>query len=356
MILRNILGFFLALPCAILLLPFVVAGLFLRLVAICLHGISRILQSAYVPWPDLMQYDPLLGWRARPNLNAYYLADRDDVFRLETDADGWPGRDSIEDRDIVVIGDSFAFGYGVNPENSFAQVDPELRLKALGAPGYSLVHGVLLLEELGTRLMNKTVVWFVYPENDLPDCLMPNVRKYRAPFLRWDSPSEQWEIAREHVGPAPWECSLLAGRLPVFGRAHVPGPESDRVFSACDYLIERASVACREAGARLAIVSIPHPMELDPELERLRSLGGNDPEFKAGLPHSRIGSHCQRLGLPFLSGLNFLSLDDYKKREGVHWNNRGHRRVAVELKRFCASIRTKDGCLDQSNKKVSNVS
>jgi hypothetical protein len=47
-----------------------------------------------------------------------------------------------------------------------------------------------------------------------------------------------------------------------------------------------------------------------------------------------------------MSGRGFLALHHYKKREGVHWNERGHRRVAEELKRFCASLREEKGASD----------
>ena len=96
----------------ILLLPvFVLTGMLL-LVASCVHAIARLLEPSFVRWPELMTFDRSLGWRPRADLDAHYLALRDDVFRVVTDREGWPGTRSLDESAVVVIGDSFAFAAG----------------------------------------------------------------------------------------------------------------------------------------------------------------------------------------------------------------------------------------------------
>ena len=97
------------------------------------------------------------------------------MFRLVTDRDGWPGAGSLDDAKVVVIGDSFAFGYGVDTNRSFAALTPSLAVKAIAAPGYSMVQGVRLMEQLGERLRGKLVLWFIFLENDLQDNLAPEM-------------------------------------------------------------------------------------------------------------------------------------------------------------------------------------
>ena len=82
-----------------------------------------------MPWTEIMTFDQQLGWRPRPDLDAHYLADRDDVFRVVTDHEGWPGTRSLDESAVVVIGDSFAFGYGVDAGKSFADLNPGLAIK-----------------------------------------------------------------------------------------------------------------------------------------------------------------------------------------------------------------------------------
>jgi len=144
---RFLIAAILLLPTVVLLLPvFLVAGA-MSLFATCVRAIGRLLEPAFVPWTEIMTFDPKLGWRPRANVDAYYLADRDDVFRVVTDQDGWPGARSLDASAVVVIGDSFAFGYGVNAGKSFADLNPEPTIKAVGAPGYSMVQSVLLMEQ-----------------------------------------------------------------------------------------------------------------------------------------------------------------------------------------------------------------
>ena len=248
-------------PCVVVLSPVFLVAVFLLLFVSAVRAIGRRLEPAFVTWPELVEFDRTLGWKPRPNMDGHYLADQDDVFRIVTDREGWPGRRSLDESDIVVIGDSFAFGYGVDTNRSFAELDPKLRVKALGAPGYSMVQPVLLMEQLGRRLRGRLVVWFAYLENDLQDNLAPEMRKYRAPFVRLDPVRGEWTIVDEHLEPRKWECSNLDARR-LFPRFCVPGPLADRAYSACDYLIGRAERACHEAGAHLVMVTIPHPMQL----------------------------------------------------------------------------------------------
>jgi hypothetical protein len=277
-----------------------------------------------------MVFDRRLGWKPRPNLDAYYLAERDDVFRILTDEEGWPGRRTLDESDVVVVGDSFAFGYGVDTRRSFAEIDAALSLKAIGAPGYSMVHGVLLMEQLVARLKGKLVVWFLYLENDLQDNLAPEMRGYRTPFVR-SRREGGWEIVDRHVNPDPWRCSNLDKRR-LFPRLCVPGALADRTYAACDYLIERARSACNRAGAKLVVLTIPHPMQLtESGVAKLAALSGRPEPCDPNFPDRRIAECCQRHGVAMVAGKDHLSGADYKRREGIHWNEQGHRRVAKVL-------------------------
>src|SRR4029453_4630469 len=138
-----------AIVCLVLLIPVVVLVSALYLFVSCVHALARAFEPQFVPWAELMIFDPVLGWRPRPNLDAHYLAARDDVFHVVTDGEGWPGTRSLEESAIAVIGDSFAFGYGVDAGRSYAELKEGLPIKSLGAPGYSMVHAVLVIEQLG---------------------------------------------------------------------------------------------------------------------------------------------------------------------------------------------------------------
>ena len=319
------------LACALLLLPaYAIAGVFLG-VATAARAIGRRLEPASVPWTELIAFDRELGWRPRPRLDTHYLCESDDVFRIVTDAEGWPGARTIEESEILAIGDSFAFGYGVDTRHTFAEIDPGLRVKGVGAPGYSMVHGVRLMEQLGSRMRGKLVVWLVFLENDLQDNLCPELRGYRMPFAATDGQG-RWRIVDEHVSAKPWNCSLLDYRR-LFPRFCAPGPMADRAYAACEYLIGRAVAVCDAAGATLVMVTIPHVAQLTAKgVAELAARSGNPAACDPGLPDRRLAAICEQAGISLVPAASVLTSADYKAREGVHWNRRGHRRMAELLR------------------------
>lgn len=320
---------------SIVLLPIILVALLVRGIGLAVSALARVLEPSWVSWRELMAFDPTLGWRPRPNLNAHYYVENDDVFRLVTDAEGWPGHRSLEESDIVVIGDSFAFGYGMGTNGAFFSLDSSLRVKAVGAPGYSMVHGVRLLEQLGARLRGKHVIWMVYPENDLQDNLVPNLHHYRAPFLRQSVDPTGWEIASEHVSPEPWTASKTASRNEMLAAFCVPGPIADRAYAACDWLFHRAQTLCQANDAKLAVIAVPHRSLLTAEGCAKLAMRSPDPDkFDPSLPDQKIGEACNRLQIRFVAGRDVFNHGDYKPREGIHWNHRGHQRMAALLPRL----------------------
>jgi hypothetical protein len=324
----------------IVLLPaFALAGM-VWLFVWCVHALGRWWEPNFVPWTDLMTFDQELGWRPRSDLDANYLAQNDDIFRVVTDREGWAGTRSLDDSAVVVIGDSFAFGYGVDTGRSFADLNPKLVIKGIGAPGYSMVQSVLLMENFAERLTGKLVVWFVCLENDIEDNLSPAMAGYSAPFARPSRQRGDWEIAQAHVKASPWRCSMPGAKrlLPNFC---VPGPLADRAYAGADYLIGRGSAACRRVGAHLVLVTIPDPIQLTVDgRARLAVLSGRPDSCDENLPDRRIADSCQRHGVPFVAGKEYLSARDYKRIEGLHWNARGHRRMADVLRRVYESFRS----------------
>jgi hypothetical protein len=325
-------------PCVILLLPAIVVIALLSWFASTVRAIARRLERSHVPWTDLMEFDQLLGWKPRPNLDTHYLAAGDDVFRIITDREGWPGATTIDEAEVIVIGDSFAFGYGIDTNRSFASLTGDVSVKAVAAPGYSMVHGVRLMEQLGERLRGKLIVWLAFLENDLQDNLAPEMSGYRAPFVRQDPQRHTWEIVDRHVSPRRWDCSLSEARR-LFPSFCVPGPAAERAYDASDFLIQRARLACDRAAAQLVVVTIPHSMQLTDSGRRgMAAMSGAPSAFDADLPDRRIGESCRRWGVPLVIGMQHLSAAHYKRREGIHWNQSGHREIARLLNHLYASF------------------
>ena len=320
-------------PVVLLALPFWVVGLLSRAVA-------RGLGPAHVAWRDVLEYQPVIGWKPRANLDTHYLDRGNDVCHIVTDFEGWPGKRSVSDSQVLVFGDSFAFGYGVDAKVSFTELVSVASVKGIGAPGYSMVQGLLLMRQKAQELRSKQVVWFICLDNDLHDNLHPNrPNLYTAPFVRNVNGDSDWEVVTHHVSTS--KVHKASGRSPYYPfLAHLctPGPVSKRAYSACAYLISEAKALCDQAGATLAVMTIPNKHQLSaPGIHFLASHMYNAPELDPGYPDFKIGDACRKQGIRFVALRDYLSPVHYKAAD-EHWNEKGHRKVAEILDEFYGEI------------------
>ncbi len=105
------------------------------------------------PQKAIYQYDARLGWRGRPNATGHF-AGYDFAVRVHLDSHGYrtPSPPATAGkRNLVLIGDSVAWGWGVEDEQTAAAVlqrrHPEWNLYNLAAPGYGTDQQYLALQE-----------------------------------------------------------------------------------------------------------------------------------------------------------------------------------------------------------------
>ena len=117
-------------------------------------------------------FDPLLGWRAKPEL-------RDRVVfankTLNTNSLGLRGRREYDERKepgglrIMVLGDSFTFGDEVSDNETFShylgEMLPGAEVMNFGMHGYGHDQMLILYREVGRRFQpDIVVIGFVYPD------------------------------------------------------------------------------------------------------------------------------------------------------------------------------------------------
>jgi hypothetical protein len=325
-----------ALPILLLGLPFWLVGGLTRGAA----ALFRRLEPRAVPWQELMAFEPELGWRTRPDLDVF--ARHDVTFHMTTDAEGWRDRRaSLDEAEVVVVGDSFAFGTGVDDRDFFG-ARASVPVKAVGADAYNMVQGLLLMERLGERLRGKVLVWLIYYGNDLYENLRPNHGQYRMPFVRQAPDGDrEWEVVSRHVRSDPWPVDTPRRYLQRLAELCTPGPLSRRVFGASRYLIERAAAVSEAVGARLVVVGIPDKLQLTADgarelTRRLPRPAPLDPEA----PDRALAAICKDLDVRFISLRQHVTAGDYKA-DDCHWTAHGHARVArvlVEVHRTCHPV------------------
>jgi len=324
-VILGLLGMLLALPIAIFGLPF--WG-----VAFLTKTLSRMLRPKAASWEQLIEFEPIVGWKTKANLNSHAVDLVGDAFHLTTDSDGWRIQaSSIRESDIVVFGDSFAFGSAVDDAVFFAELNPKIRIKAIGANGYSMVQELLWMERLSPQLRNKLVVWCIFLGNDLYDNLQPNLDHYRRPFVRLVNGTENWEIVTSHVSPAKWRCPSPGRWLQRLAEICRPTFLSHRVHLACEVLLGKGRDICCQAGARLVVMTIPDVAQLkEGFLEQCLPFGQNPETLDPDLPDRKIKEICDHLRVHFVPLKDHLGASDYKEHE-VHWNKKGHQQVAEVL-------------------------
>jgi hypothetical protein len=323
----------------VVLAPVIVAAAVLWLISACTRACARLVEPAHLTRDQLIQFDPAFGWKPRPNLRTHHLMG--DLFRITTDVQGWRGRSTLAESDIVVLGDSFAAGYGVSDEELFADLNSGLRIKPVGIGGYSMVQTLLWMEELAHTFSGKQVVWFVYLGNDLYDNLSPELRGYRKPFVREHRAAGGWEIVSSHITNEKWPIVARArkGHIHMATLAELCSATflAGRAYDACEYLIRRAQRVCAEVGADLVVLTIPDQHQLSQDgQDYLKSLRPELEQFDADLPDRKIASICRAIDVPFIAGKGFLDLACYKTND-CHWNGLGHRKVAAKLAELYAS-------------------
>jgi hypothetical protein len=318
--------------------PFWIASALTRAVQ---RGVGRLFIPDEAP-RDVIEFTPEIGWKNRGGVRCR-VHNVQSSFRVTTDGEGWRGRRSIEDSDVVVFGDSFAFGEGIDDRHHFAELPSAVRIKAVGATGYNMVQSLLWMERLRARLRGRLVVWLAFYGNDPFDNLHPSYRHYRTPFVRRAGRGDAWEVAASHVRPDPWPFPCQDrdwGYADKAAEIHCPSHHAERAYSACEYLLERARETCAGAGADLVVVGVPCVEALDSAgAARLREQASDPGRFDPGLPDRRFAEICGRLEIRFAALSTVLSPRDHIHGD-VHWTRGGHARVARVLEELYGETRT----------------
>ncbi len=291
----------------LLLAPLVAEGAYR---ALRTAGLSPTTNPAYV------EHDAQLGWRYRPGTIERHASDEFDV-EVRINAQGFRGpdwsptspADPARKPRVLVLGDSYAFGWGVTFEESLpARVQalrPDWNVLGAGVSGYGTDQECLLLEQLDGGLRPDCVV-VVYCENDLLECADDVAYgKGKPRFARVAG-----ELRLEGVPvPFPWiERASFVWRALRKARW-----ERESVERTRDPNAEWALVC--DLYRRMRDVLLDRPLVILSDRARLARFADDEPGIEHVDLAAAFGSDAERL---------------HFARDG-HWNRDGHARAAAAL-------------------------
>lgn len=308
-------------------------------VFLCKKVDQSLMLNGVTKWNEIIQYDAKIGWNPYPLLNDVKYQDPvGEIGTITTDSLGWPLSKAIEDSNIVVFGDSFAFGFGSKLEDTYYGKENGVNIKPIAAPGYNMVQELLLMEKYSEKLEGKLIFWFVCLENDLVENLKPyNSKNYTNPFLRING-GDNWEIVTEHLQPHKWEYAEEAKNTLHFAEICTESPYSKRVFSSVHFLLDRAKGICDSVGAELVVFTIPDKRQLSGDgVKSFKKHLDKKANFNADYPDERFGNICRDLNIPFIAGKSHLTDEDYKIFD-PHWNKKGNKKVSQVIKDYYTTV------------------
>lgn len=271
--------------------------LLLALASIAASLLVGIAVAAYLTVPriplisegdGLLVFDPEIGARATPSSHArrIYPAVRDRqtfAFDIYTDDRGarvdGPGGKSRDQVDILVVGDSFTWGYALANEDTYArrlvrELDASVSNFAMAA--YGTTQSLQILRR-NADLAPKLVVYGIiahHLERNVSPCL-PSYYPFcfSASHVAWNEAGQpsiarpqsngvqrfQRHLAGDFLDPVTWlthGIDVVRGRL-EYGLATYATPADEKKEEALAYLLREMQRSADQIGAKLLVVYLP---------------------------------------------------------------------------------------------------
>ena len=322
------------------------------------EGLARGLGYHGLADPRVFQYDAEIGWTLIPNRHEWHSALDFGVW-ITTDADGLRAGARPADSPahpmrptVLVLGDSFAFGWGVRGDQSFPTVlEGELantrapyRIRTAGVPGYSTDQEYLLWRRLAAVVRPKVVLLLFHPSDFSGNVQASQVMGRNIYF----KPRFQLADGTPHLAgvPVPDKREWIP--------SGVTEPLRRWLRPFANYAIAQAAVQrFRGRQTNLAAASTPRPPELTPDALAVTAalIAALNRDVRAtgadvlvaltpsdGATAQRLGDICRTQSIPFIDlQPAFSGQRDVLLPFDKHWNAHGHaiaaRAVAAVLRK-----------------------
>lgn len=293
-----------------------------------------------VAHPEHVRFSSTTGFIIAPSIQ-YNLRTSEFATDIRTNSQGLrDDEESLEEPDVLILGDSFVFGTGVSNGRTVSDcLEKQLGLRVLngGIPCYGTLQELRLLQDLFEQniVAKQHVFIFFYSGNDLRNNLGYAGLRSRPYLVRGDDDYEVVEPLRADFKvwldnferlryPSICEYSYTAYLLVRIEKALICNrsewPKTDYSDSLGAFQHVALAFAELDSVPKPIFVYVPAIPYYESDLERRRG----DKEF------SKISSILSCVGLQLLDLRAVLTHSDYYQYDG-HWRESGHKKAAQFL-------------------------
>ncbi len=184
-------------------------GVLVLLVLLAVEGLARLAYTNRFLYEgnqfSFFEYDAELGWRGQPDVKGPFTRGEEFDTVVVHNPDGYrtpvlAAQKPLNEFRIAVLGDSFAWGFGVNNDQTFSavlerQLGDGYSVVNFGVSGYGRGQQWLQLQRDVSRVQPDAVIVMAYPGNDLYDNVADNPRIELYPRPRFEvEPTGQLSI------------------------------------------------------------------------------------------------------------------------------------------------------------------
>ncbi len=276
--------------------------------------------------PDLYVSDPEIGYRLWPSTRTCmrYPPNSHRVTPLVSNSDGFASSRELGEPDprprVLVLGDSFTFGTGVNEGARFTEIveeiEPRWRVDNLGMTGWGIDLMVRGLERYGPKAKPAVVVLAVYTDD---------FRRLDPFYAGVGFPFTKFALQDGALVDVAYPRRTLLDRLRIVELARLTVAKRDRNFFALnEALIDRFQAIARRLHAAPVILFLPGRSDTEGDRER----------------RSRLAGWAGARGIPFRDLTTLIhepGPDQTFLTDNWHMSERGHRIVGEALHALLAS-------------------
>ena len=281
--------------------------------------------------PDVFVADPELGYRLWPSTRTCmrYPPNSHRLLQLISNSDGFASSRELGEPDprprVLVLGDSFAFGTGVNEGVRFTEIveeiEPRWRVDNLAMPGWGVDLMVRSLERYGPKARPTVVVLAFYTDD---------FRRLDPLYAGVGFPFPKFALQDGRLVDVPFPTRTLLSRLRLIELVRAALAKRDPNFFALnEALVDRFQGLAKGLGAAPVILFLPG--RGDTEIDRER--------------RSKLSHWAEARGIPFRDLTKLIQdpgVNETYLPENWHWNERGHRIAGETLHSLLATTVLRD--------------